>query len=211
MRGAVRTIISVIGLSSVIWAGGDRVKAPSLPIVVEEACLDSGAYVGVGLSGMFLQDALSDETFSAVGAMIQVGYQFNQYFAVEGRHSRNVGAVKYQHGKTSNPDNSDYPTRFSNAAIYLKPIYPMGKLSIYALLGYGRTQMTNLPGGGAGVTADRAESGFQWGAGVSYRASRHVSVFADYVQYYHGKGFDYRAQKATVNAGALTVGISYRF
>jgi len=210
MRNAARAIVSMIGLSSVVWAGGDAMKVPS-PTVVEEVSPDSGIYIGAGLSGMFLRDGLSEEEFSAVGTMIQVGYQLNQHFAVEGRYTRNVGAVKYQHGKTSNPDNSDYPTHFSNAAIYLKPMYPIGKLSLYALLGYGRTQMTNLPGGGAGVTADRAEGGFQWGVGASYRASRHVFVFADYVHYYHGKGFDYRAQKATINAGALTVGISYRF
>jgi len=86
---------------------------------------------------------------------------------------------------------------------------PMGDLVIYGLLGYGQVKLTNIPLSAG--SADRAESGFQWGAGMKYNVSENISVFADYVRFYDDTGFDYRATTANVVSDAWTLGVSYSF
>jgi len=205
------SIVSVLALSGVSFAGGDIVMVEELvavtPVVVDE----SSFYVGVGFSGMRLNNDLTDEKFSANAVMLQAGYQYNHYLAIEGRYTFHVGDVEYKHGTTINLNYSDYPTDFENVALYLKPMYPIDDFSVYALLGYGEVGLTNIPLGGAGISADRAESGFQWGLGAGYAFSEDISVFVDYVRMYDDTGFDKRAQDANIVADAWTFGISYKF
>ncbi|MDQ1325167.1 MAG: b-brl protein, partial [Campylobacterota bacterium] len=47
----------------------------------------------------------------------------------------------------------------TNAAIYLKAMYPFEKINVYALLGYGQITLDTT------VSVDHSESGFQWGLG----------------------------------------------
>ena len=211
MKRITLSLISVIVLSSTVSAGGKISIPESIPTVVEPLIDESAFYVGLGVSNMNLHDDFTDEEFSATGIMLQVGYQINKYFAVEGRYTRNIGDVEYDHGNTNNPDYDDYPTDFSNIAIYLKPMYPIDKLNIYALLGYGQVELTNIPLGGTGISADRAESGFQWGLGASYDVTDEIAVFVDYVKFYDDTGFDYRARQVNVDSDAWTFGVSYKF
>ena len=211
MKKITLSVISVIVLSSAGVAGGNIAIPVSVPKVVEPIMSESAFYVGSGMSYMSLRDDLSDEEFTATGVMLQAGYQFNKYFAIEGRYTRDISDVEYDHGDTVNPDYDDYPTDFSNIAIYLKPMYPVNNFNFYALLGYGRTELTNIPLGGPGISADRAESGFQWGLGAAYEVTENISVFVDYVRFYDDTGFDYRAQHADVNSDAWTLGVSYKF
>ncbi|WP_295417702.1 porin family protein [Sulfurovum sp.] len=212
MKQIAKSIATMITLSIVGYAGGNIVPVePVVPETAEPVVSESAFYVGLGFSYMSLRDDLSDEEFSATGVMLQAGYQFNKYFAIEGRYTRDISDVEYDHGDTINPDYDDYPTDFSNIAIYLKPMYPLENFNVYALLGYGRTELTNIPLGGPGISADRAESGFQWGLGAAYNATEQISVFVDYVRFYDDTGFDYRAQRADVNSDAWTLGVSYKF
>jgi opacity protein-like surface antigen len=211
MKKITLSIISVIVLSSSVIAGGNIAIPVNVPEVVEPIVNENAFYIGLGLSYMSLRDDLSDEEFSATGIMLQTGYQFNKYFAIEGRYTRDVSDVEYDHGNTINPDYDNYPTDFSNIAIYLKPMYPVKNFTLYALLGYGCTELTNIPLGGSGISADRAESGFQWGLGAAYEVTKNISVFVDYVRFYDDTGFDYRAQRADINSDAWTLGVSYKF
>ena len=205
------SIVSVLALSGVSFAGGNimMVEEPIavVPVVVDE----SSFYVGLGFSSMRLNNDLTDEEFSANAMMLQAGYQYNRYLAIEGRYTFHVGDVEYEHGTTINPDYSDYPTDFENVAVYLKPMYPIDDFSVYALLGYGEVGLTNIPLGGAGISADRAEGGFQWGLGAGYNVNESIAVFVDYVRMYDDIGFDKRAQSADIVADAWTFGISYKF
>jgi len=203
-------IIRLILLSSAtisISMAGDNitpVDIPVVPIPVDK----SPFYIGVGVSAMSLLNNNTDEEFTATGITLQAGYRYNDYIAIEGRYTRDVSAVAYENGTTLIlADNDDYPTDFTNMAIYLKPIYPIGDFSIYALLGYGEVALTNIPIGG--VT--RGESGFQWGIGISYDIYDSFTIFADYSSLYSGDGFDYLATLNSHDATLITIGLGYRF
>ncbi len=210
MRKITMSIVSMIALSSLSFAGGKIVDpAPTevLPIFAD----DSAFYIGLGLSGLSLRNDFTDEEFSSLGVMLQAGYQFNQYIAIEGRYTLSVGDVEYDHGTTLNSNYDDYPTDFTNIGIYAKGMYPIGDFVPYVLLGYGEVTLTDLPLGGAGISADRSESGFQWGLGAGYNFTENISGFVDYVRLYDDTGFDYRATTVDVASDVWTLGVSYKF
>jgi opacity protein-like surface antigen len=211
MRKITYSMMSVLVMSSFGYAGGNEAIPEVIPVVVPPTVNHSGIYAGLGISYMSLRNDLSDEEFTSTGLMLQVGYQINAYLAVEGRYTKNVGDLEYERGKTANPNYNDYPADFTNVGIYLKPMYNIQSFNLYALLGYGQVAMTNIPLGGAGISADRAESGFQWGLGASYDVSESVSVSVDYVRFYDDKGFDFRATTADITSDAWTLAVSYRF
>ncbi len=201
MKKLYRVSVLIMVFGSMVFAGGGKDLRP--PYVPPVAVYAGGFYAGVGVSGMSLRNDLSDEEFSTMGVMLQIGYQFNPYFAVEGRYTHSVGDVKYDRGITSNPNYSAYPTDFTNVGIYLKPTISLDNLVLYGLLGYGEVKLTNIPLGPG--SADRAESGFQWGVGAEYRVSKDISIFVDYVRFYDDKGFDYRATTADIVSDAWNV------
>ncbi len=204
-------LVSLLALGTLSFAGGNiapiEEPAAQAPVAAPSLIDEGSFYLGLGFSGLKLSNDLTNEAFKANGLMLQAGYQYNRYIALEGRYTLSVGAVDYTHGNTINPDYPDYPTDFTNLAIYLKPIYPIGSFSLYALLGYGEVALTNIPIG----DVDRAEARFQWGIGASYSFTETISLFADYVQMYKGTGFDYRAMDADIKADVWTLGVSYRF
>ena len=210
MKYRISSVILILILSELSFAGGDVVPVEESATVVSVA-ESNGVYLGLGVSSMSLDNDLSDEEFSATGIMLQAGYQFNQYFTIEGRYTMNVGDLDYDHGITNNPNYSDYPGDFTNLAVYLKPMYAFSDLSIYALLGYGEVTLTDLPHPNNPGSVDRAESGFQWGLGAAYTFMENVSFFVDYVRVYDDEGFDFRAQNANISSDLWTLGVSYRF
>ncbi len=212
MNKSIFAIVSILTLSGLSYGGGGVAPAivPVVPIVVESED-ESHFYVGLGFSGMSLRNDVSDEEFSTEGIMLQAGYQVNQYVAIEGRYSHDITDVEYDKGDTRNPNFDDYDTDFTNIAIYLKPMYTMDDFTLYGLLGYGETEMTNLPYGGPRISADRVESGFQWGVGAAYNFNENISVFADYVNMHDDNEFDGRASNSNIVADAWTLGLSYVF
>ena len=211
MKKITNSLMSVLVMSTLGYAGGNEAITEVVPVTIEPVIDSSAFYVGLGVSNMSLRNDVSDEEFTSLGVMLQLGYQINEYLAVEGRYTRNVGDLEYDQGKTANPNYDDYPADFSNMGIYLKPMYAVESFNVYALLGYGQVELTNIPLGGAGISADRAESGFQWGLGASYDVTESTAIFVDYVRFYDDKGFDFRASTADVASEAWTLGVSYRF
>ncbi len=173
---------------------------------------ESNVFMGLGLSNMELRNDTTDEAFTAKSIVLQMEYQYNRYIGILGRYAFNIGSADYAHGTTPNPDYVDYPTDFSNTALYLKAMYPVENFSPYLLLGYGKTTLSNAPlAEGSGINVNLSEVGFQWGLGIDYAFNDKVSVFVDYVRMYDGKGFDGIATDADVTADMWTVGVSYRF
>ncbi len=205
-----RTFVSLVVLSGILAAGGNvktMMQKKTVPVTVSE----SGFYLGVGVNRMALNNDYTDEEFSVTGVMLQAGYQYNQYLAIEGRYNFDVSDVHYDHGTVLHPDIDDYPGNFTNLALYVKGMYPIGNFTPYLLLGYGEVALTNIPLGGPGISADRAEKGFQWGLGADYQFTEAISVFGDYVRAYDGTGFDGRAVDVDVSADIWTLGIKYTF
>lgn len=195
-------------LNTLAYAQGDVVqKEKAILDSLDVNLADGFFYVGVGLASMALENEGSKEKFSTISKTIQVGYQYGNYIAIEGRYTSQATDVKYSGGTTDNADVTNYPTDFTNIAIYLKPIYPIGNLSVYGLAGYGQVKLTNVPQG----DVDRSETAFQWGAGASYTIGNTLTIFGDYVSMYSGEGFDFLGAGATHKGELITVGLSYKF
>jgi len=201
-------LASALVMSTLVYAEGDVVKKEKAILdSLEVDFADGFFYVGIGVNSMSLENEANKEKFSTIGKMIQVGYQYGNYVAIEGRYTSQATDVKYSGGTTANADVTNYPTDFSNIGIYFKPLYPIGNLSLYGLVGYGQVKLTNIPQG----DVDRSETALQWGGGVSYTIGNTLSVFGDYVSMYSGEGFDFLAASSTHKGELITIGLSYRF
>jgi len=181
----------------------------ALETIIDKAIREapSNFYVGLGISTMKLNNTKTNENLRTISIMLQGGYKIYNFLAIEGRYTRNMSKVTYDAGSTNSSNIDDYPTDFTNIAIYLKPSYLYYDFSTYALLGYGVTSLTNLPIG----DVTRAEKGFQWGIGLSYEITKNISFFADYVNCYNSKGFDYRSLDEDITVDTISIGINYKF
>jgi len=201
----LKTITLSILLASSLFAGKNTI---STDIKVIEIPIDTSAfYIGVGASYVNLKDSTTEETFTSLGATLQLGYKYNNYIGIEARYSQSVGDVAYDKGNTVSVNISNYPTTSSNMALYLKPQYPLGDFTVYGLVGYGMVQYTDLPTG----TKDRQESSFQWGLGTEYLLMENISIFADYSRVYDGVGLDGHIPNSDLYSDLITIGVSYKF
>lgn len=190
--------------STILMAGGDIAPvAVEEPMVVAPVVTDAGFYLGLAY-GFLGEDytrtnpnptALSfSENFSTI--MLQAGYKFNSYVAVEGRYWAGIDDVTL----AAYTNAIDAPDAFG---IYVKPMYPVtNAFDVYALLGYAATD-TNI----------NKVDGFSWGLGASYAFTDSVSAFVDYVSLYD----DNRNLPApsTINKAydidTVNVGVTYNF
>jgi opacity protein-like surface antigen len=202
MKKFTLSTIAVLAMSTFAIAGGDI--APVEPVVeVEEPIVDeSGFYVGLGYSYIKTNVKESgfpelDITGDAIG--ILAGYNFNRYIAVEGRYGTTFGDITYEDDLGSTDTSGD----MTNWGIYLKPMYPMGELTLYGLLGYGELTIDD-----AGV--EESDNGFQWGLGANYTVNENVGVFVDYTRLYDDTGFDTNSD-ADVVADSINIGFTYTF
>ena len=205
MNQKVTSAIIILSIATVSYAGHSTSPAHKSSYV-KQSHFEKYFYVGVGASAMKLLNDGTGENFTTDGISMQVGYQYSQYLAFEARYTMSVANIKYDAAGGGKSD-SDYPADFTNAALYLKPMYPIGDLSIYGLIGYGEVGITNLPKG----DVDRAEAGLQLGAGLDYRVNNKISVFVDYTLLYDGQGFDNLGISKNHKASMVTFGALYNF
>lgn len=202
MKKTTLSLVSILALSGLAFGGGDI--APVEPVVETAVVMEdnSAFYLGLGIGDAAVDFDFYGEDFSATTLMLQAGYQYNEYIAVEGRYTFGF-STDYNTG--TNPNATAYDGDFSSWGLYVKPMYPIGDFSLYALLGYGGVMLDELNGG------DAYESGFQWGLGAQYAFSDNISAFVDYVALYDDTGFDYVAQLENVDSDTWTVGLTYKF
>ena len=203
MKKSVLSLVSIMALSGLVYAGGDMGTAVEPVVEIPEVEVNP-YYVGIGMGETSVNDDTTSEEISATTLMLQAGYQVNDYLALEGRYTFGLGSSDYDAGNLSGLGNN-YDGDLSTWGVYVKPMYPIGDISLYALLGYGGVMLDDLAGG------DAVEDGFQWGLGASYAFTEEMSVFADYVSLYDDTGFDYRAKLDDVDADTWTVGLTYNF
>lgn len=177
MKKVTLSIIAVLAMNTFAFAGGD-ISSVEPEITIPEVSESTGSfYVGAGYSYMNL-DEVTEHDGDAV--LLLAGYNFNQYIGVEARYAGLTDCLE-------------------NAAIYVKPMYPIGDAKVYALLGYGETSYDN------GVV-DNSENGFQWGLGANYAVTENIGVFADYTNLYDDT---FAGVDSTVDA--INVGVTYTF
>ena len=202
MKNIVLSAAAVFALSSFAVAGGDIAPVEEPVVEVPEVVVtDSGFYLGLAYGYMNVK---SDETYNTHDAegrpvtvnttflddsfneiMIQAGYKFNKYVAVEGR---------YWFGLEDTYDIDVEGTRLSSDisvdawGLYVKPMYPVtDAFDIYALLGYGSADSSISVPVAYNTRVDAhtdSKDGFSWGLGVAYSFNDNVSVFIDYVNIY---------------------------
>jgi len=240
MKRFTLSVVAIMAMSTFAIAGGDIGKsvvvADQEVIAIPEIANDSGFYFGIAY-GMgndtndlyqyaeYKDDAAwieMDVTLEvdANTVMLQSGYKFNKYFAVEGRYWKSFGDLEMSIdgsivGETLAGDpideelngSEDIDADFTAWGLYIKPMYPVTEaFDIYALLGYGNVEVLSLD-----------ESGFQWGLGASYEFTNNLSVFADYVQLYSDSDETtttevlYIEEEWDTTIYTVNFGLSYRF
>ena len=239
MKRFTLSVAAVVAMGTFAMAGGD-IEAPVEPVVEVEApaaVSDSGFYIGGAYSFVNSEmdyqrdDYQYDELYYQYGGtydrdydafMLQAGYQFNQYVAIEGRYwnsitersqdywSRYAGEETQDNGEWSDGD-------FEAWGIYVKPMYPVTEaLNVYALLGYGNVETNdNYWYDAEGLDED----GFQWGLGASYGITENVSLFLDYVQLCNGVDDSYTEESGDTDyvyswehsIYTVNLGLSYKF
>lgn len=235
MKNFTLSAVAVLAMSASAIAGGDF--APVEPIIemqeVPVAVDDSGFYLGLAYGYADITDDYTGSTGSFGNHednfdtyMLQAGYKFNRYIALEGRYWDSVGDGDWTDRYTF-PDgsvvNSSGPcSEFSAWGIYVKPMYPVTEaFDVYALLGYGNVEL-NTDFGANAQFLDMDEDGFQWGLGASYELTDNWSVFADYVNLYNDTSATINDTSGTLAAGTysethdysiytVNVGVTYRF
>ena len=205
MKSLKRSLGTIIALSSLGFAGGDM--APVEP-VIEVPVVDESKgnfYAGLSLSAVSTRDTDATLNFFDVeegqdrlgNITLQAGYNFNEYFAIEGRYSTTV--------------TDEDAVEMNGWSIFAKPQYPgTNGVSIYGLLGYGGVTLDGNANGFP-YTADVDDTGFQWGIGVDYKMFDNMTVFVDYTSLASKMDGLYYNGATEVDVDAITVGINYQF
>lgn len=214
MRTLTLSGLAVMAMSSSGVAGGSILNVvPAVePVIAVEKESGKTFYAGAGYSFMNMNikgtepinavaypPLLGKTDLSAHAMTLLAGYDFNRYLAVEGRYTFSLGDLDID----NNGGDGEIDADLSNLALYLKPMYPIGGLTIYGLLGYGQV---TLDDGEA-----YSESGFQWGIGAAYNINDTIGVFVDYTRLYDDKGFDMIWGDQDVVVDAVNVGVTYAF
>ncbi len=220
MKKFTLSIAAVMAMSTFAIAGGDiaPVEEPMVEVVAP-VVTDSGFYLGLGYS--FMQDErvwteprfVGQKTESDWNAvMLQAGYKFNQYIAVEGRYWLTVGDPDF----TWN-DGDDYYYEESELdawGIYVKPMYPVtDAFDVYALLGYAQSKLSAYDDDYVAVD----DGAFSWGLGAAYSFTDNLSVFVDYVVLYDdgviptSRGASSPDRAADIKIDTWNFGVTYKF
>lgn len=191
-------IASLISINTFAFAGGD-IMIPDInmnieePLGAENSMLEN-VYVGVGYA---YTTADADDKEEGNSYILNAGYNFNEYLAIEARYLKTFGDMDVS-GK------GDRKRKVISKGIYLKPQYPiLDTFNIYGLLGYGQT-----------TARKSTDSGFQWGAGANYLVDDNVALFIDYINLYDDTLEDIvnvQNQNIDSTIDAVSVGINYIF
>ncbi|MDD5406382.1 MAG: porin family protein [Sulfurovaceae bacterium] len=241
MKKFTLSVVTVLSMSAFAVAGGDIepvepevvVPAPAPePVVVD----DSGLYLGVAYSSVTTKVNFDWATVTGIplgdgqakvsnesAFMGQAGYQFNKYFALEGRYwyGSNLKASYSYDDFNGSPGSGESNIDLNAYGIFAKPMFPVTEqFSIYGLAGYGNTQLkTDNADVKTFLGTDKVldKNGFQWGGGVSYAITDNLSIFADYVNLAHSVDKSYDLGGVVVintsfkDVYTINGGLTYRF
>jgi opacity protein-like surface antigen len=202
MKNIKILLVALLLTSTLAMAGGKSGIAPEseiVPIVVEPAL--TGFYAGLGYSCLQMDiDEPADIDIRAMTAIsINAGYNFNKYFAIEGRYSVSLGDLDVDTMNTERSEAWD----MSNIGLYLKPQYSIDSFTLYGLLGYGQFSLDN--------DSSYSVNGFQYGVGINMMATDNIDIYIDYRRLYDDEDFDGLSINEVVTANSYTLGVNYHF
>lgn len=186
-------LLSVVA-STMIIAGGDI--APVEPVVETPVVVSTPSPFYVGLAYSYFDSSYGSTDVTADGMLGLLGYTINDYFAIEGRYTGTLGDLDF-----SRPvEGISGDKTITNAALYVKAMYPVNNFAVYGLLGYGQTRANN--------TSDEA---FQYGAGLSYNINDKFAVFGDWTNLYDDSGLNYGNDTSDYTINTWNFGVTYNF
>ena len=195
MRKITVSIVALLAMSTMTYAGGDIAPVePMVEVPVEEVATPSPFYIGLAYSYFDASYGSSDVT--ADGMLGLVGYNINDYFAIEGRYTGTLSDLTVDDGMGK----IDRDKSITNAALYLKAIYPVDNFAVYGLLGYGSTSANN-----------DSDGAFQYGVGLSYDLNDKFAVFVDWTNLYDDSGLNYIGDTSDYTIDTWNFGVTYNF
>jgi opacity protein-like surface antigen len=168
---------------------------------------DNGLYLGLGYASTNIDvtiDNISERDqklldSSTDSIILQLGYDFNANLGVEGRYYANNSGIAFDYYLGGTPLEGTY--KAETFAVYAKPQYNMGVLTIYGLLGMASNDYTvrNLVSPGNDTL-------FSWGGGAKFNVTQSLGLFVDYTDL--GETED-----ALTDTGlnSWNIGVSYKF
>jgi OOP family OmpA-OmpF porin len=163
----------ITALQTLSYAGGDIV--PVEPAPVKHAAVP--VYIGAGfVAGRYYTSNYEDVTY---GAMLRIGYEWNQYIGIEARYS----GVFWDEGQLNEQN-------LEHFGLFAKPMLPFNeKFNLYGLVGYAWAQ-TKISGKPNALMDD---NGLSIGFGLEYDLS---DMSDDYDRnIYYPEGFDGQADQ----------------
>jgi len=213
MKKLTLSLITVLATSTFAVAGGDiEPVEPMVPsIVVEEAPISTGGLylgIGYGYEKLTIDRAsggnLIDEQFGSV--MLDAGYKFNQYLAVEGRYWAGINSSNELAWRSGLPSDITVDAW----GVYLKPMFPVSNdFSIYGLVGYGSAEATYEPNN-ISITSDSV-SGVSWGVGAEFAVTNNWAIFVDYTSIIDGEDGNTDRIITEDSLDTVNIGVNYQF
>jgi opacity protein-like surface antigen len=201
MKKFLFTMVTILGLSTMVMAGGDiaPIEEPKA-VVTQDVAKDF--YVGVGITGGQTyvdgeSDWFNDTDYAETGYGVQLNVGYVAYRAadisvsIEGRVQ---GTVWDYFTSAEDADMLTY-------SVLLKPEYNFSDYGVYALAGYGTTKVS------FGDDSIR-ENGFVWGVGAEYAINDTFGVYADYVV---NPDFDDDEFYDSIKNDVVAIGVTYKF
>ncbi len=209
------SLVTVLAMSAFAVAGGDIAPVEEPVVVVPEVIESTGAFYIGAAYGLLSADA--EETFPGGNLtydtesndydqfMLQAGYKFNDYVAVEGRYW-----IGMDDNSWHNTIHGGLTAEVDTWGIYVKPMYPVtDNFDIYALLGYADADYT-ISGSGYTWNQDGFD-GFSWGVGADYAFTESISVFVDYVSLYDDTYVNHAGNNVDFTIDTWNFGVTYTF
>ncbi len=222
MKKITFSIISILALNGFSFAGGSITPVEETIFEAPNFETDSAFYVGLGYSYITSNrtakhntpgeiqhgEKARDVDTNANAMLLQAGYKFNQYIALEGRYTFSMSDLTLTNNLNGG-DEWDDNIDLTNVALYLKPMYPIGDFSVYGLLGYGKVERKDDDDS----RGDWDDSCFQWGLGAQYVITEDFLIFADYTQWHDSDDEKHPAEDRLLDTdfSAISVGVSYKF
>jgi opacity protein-like surface antigen len=175
----------------------------SSPLIADD---ESGLYLGLGYASTNIDltiDGLADEKqklldSSTDSIVLLAGYDFNEYFGIEGRYYINNSSLAYEYYLGNTPLSGTYEAE--SLTIYAKPQYNFGAITLYGLLGMSANNYT-----ATNLLGSDNDTLFSWGGGAKFNVTQSLGLFADYT--------DLGSNDDVIETGLASwnVGFSYKF
>ena len=167
----------------------------------------NGLYLGLGYAATNVKltiDGLPQDKQNLLDAatdsvVLIAGYDFNQYIGAEGRYYLNASSIAFDYYLGNTPLQGTY--KAESFALYAKPQYNLGLITLYGLLGvsFNNYTVNTL------LAGSNNDALFSWGGGAKFNVTQSLGLFVDYTDM--GKSNNI----TNTNLTSWNLGVSYRF